>query len=206
MVTSPGLTAPVTYVEATDGQFSSEVSSPTELGILAVGTNSVTAGLNDGTGQHEVFNFEIGTDNQLVGIVLTKFEDGNGDPIPDDRMFFAFHNEETFPVRPEDLNGAIGNEFLGGALIGRPTDLNVNLIQRLGNREFGIGSGYTAPLPESYYTFFVQQTGGQNTQYTVEFQVAAVSAIPEPSTYAILGIGGLAFAVRQRRKAKRAHA
>lgn len=182
----------VTYVETVDGNLSNEGLAPTELAPFDIGRNFVDAGLNDGSGQSDAFTFEIMEGQELTEIILSDFN------LTGDRIFFGIHDDSAFPVSSFDLlnSNAVGDEFLGGFLIGN--SLNTNLLPDIGNNAFGIGTGFVGNLGEGSYTVYLQQTSAQNTQYTVDFTVAA--AVPEPSTYAFVGLvlAGLVYIRRKR--------
>lgn len=196
--------APVTFLEDVQGPFSTSSFGPTPVGPLGVGTNVIDGGLNDGTGPNDVLTFEIGEDTQLIGITLRSYTDGSGATIIGDRFFFGIHNDTQFPVDEFEMlfGNPIGNEFIGGLVIG-DEQLGDNIITQVGNNIFGIGSGFTPPLGEGPYTIYMQQTSSQNSQYNLEFEVEAIS-VPEPSTTAGLAcIGAIGLAVHLRRKRKR---
>ncbi len=194
--------APVTYLEDVQGPLSGSSFNPTALGIFEVGTNVVDAGLQDGTGPNDVFTFEIGASTELIAITLASYTDENNNPIINNRFFFGIHDDVVFPVDEFDMltGNAIGNEFLGGFLLGN--EIGVNMLPLIGNNNLFIGTGFTGPLGPGSYTVFAQQTDPQNSQYNLEFQVAA-TAIPEPSSTAVLAcLTAVALTIGYRRRRK----
>lgn len=102
-------------------------------------------------------------------------------------------------------SGAIWTEGLGGA---------INPANLLGWSHFGPGNGtvgtdilddmaispgsigFSLPLGSGDYTFLIQQTGGAQIDYQFNF----ITAIPEPSLWALMAFAVLMLSIRHRRQ------
>lgn len=197
--------AEVVWDEASMGDLSNDNTEPTNLQIFMPGaggslrSNSVLGETDSGAA--DIFTFEIAGGTQLSELKLTRYENG------DNAMFVAIAEGTEFPHDYFEINDPNFDGYtlwLGGSTVG-PNDVtaNRNLLERLGS--IGIGSGFTPPLGEGKYTFYIQQTGPQNL-YTFDFNVEAVSAVPEPATTGMLSAGLLGVFGYRRWKRKRSKA
>ena len=186
--TSP-LFAVITFSEDIDGELSGDNLNPTALGILGVGTSSISGTVVDALGANpnvDVFTFNIAEDTVLSGITVANFTS------TDNVAFLGFAEGTDFPFDATELgNTPDQNLILGGNLFGGV--VGINIIDTIGNGV--IGTGFTAPLDAGDYTLYLQQLGGVTVDYTIELDVTSV---PEPSSIALLGLGGLALLRRKR--------
>lgn len=60
--------------------------------------------------------------------------------------------------------------------------------------------GYTEIYSATPIGFGWQSLGAEDSELPVSFQATLVSAVPEPSTYALMGLGGLALLLATRRR------
>ena len=184
----------VVHDEASMGDLSDDNTEPTPVAFFVADPGStvvntvigVTEGGENGLGIPDIFTFEIANGNVLQNITLAEYS--GGDPA----MFVAISRGNQFPSSFEDL--ATGNpdtsEWLGGVIVGDANFIlgnNDQILQILGENVTGAGTGFVAPLGPGNYSFYIQQTGPPNT-YTLDFHVANVSAVPEPSTTFACGL------------------
>jgi hypothetical protein len=59
--------------------------------------------------------------------------------------------------------------------------------------------GFIPPLPSADYTFWIQE--GSNGTFPYNFELV-LSAVPEPPTFLLMGLAGLAIALRRYRSKK----
>ncbi len=195
--------AQVVYTEVADGELSGDSTTPTDLGILLPGSNTVTGqvtAIGDGgfNGTADVFTFEIGAGEQLDSIVLDSFSTTSGSAV-----FIALDDGPTFGFTAEEINDQFLlpdlTQIMGGTIAGT-ANVGTDVLDDLQNAvNFGNGSAFTTPLTTGQYSFYIQETS-PSSDYTFAFNVSSAAAVPEPSTFAALGVMGLAFAWRQRRR------
>lgn len=184
--------------------------APTMLGTFGVGVSSVSGSVaNSRTAARttDFYSFEIAPGTQLESIYMTAANVGTN------ISFVGMSEGSTFPYLGIDQFGDINGDYAG---IGALTFGDVNPAFPLlffdstipsfpnSNRPFfdlaeqnGAPAGYITPVGPGTYTMFAQEWNSPST-YTLEF---TVSAIPEPSSFALLGLcSGLAV-VRRRRRA-----
>ena len=186
--TSP-LFAVITFSEDIDGELSGDNQNPTSLGTFGVGTSSVSGTIVDALGTSpnvDVFTFNIAQDTLLSGITVANFTS------TDNVAFLGFAEGTSFPFNATELDSTPDQSLiLGGNLFGGV--VGSNIISTIGDGT--IGAGFTAPLDAGNYTLYLQQLGGATVDYTIELDVTSV---PEPSSIALLGLGGLALLRRKR--------
>lgn len=183
---------------------------PTDLGVLTSGPGGAFQDYRviarTDVGAADFFTIEIGTGNQLQSILFTDITFDNPS-TGDNGMFLGISSGDTFANSRSQFNNPdftgrfgpqAGDNWLGGALIGRTVEGTDILPTILGNANFGLIT-LSAPLGPGEYTFAAQQTGAQNA-YTFDFGVVGVTAIPEPSTWMALTLGGSIMAWRQCRR------
>ena len=180
--------ADIVHDEAIDGDLSTDPNAPTAL-AFPVGISTITGSMSAPSDTRDYFTFTIGAGQSLTGIFLTDYIDldfgGNGN-----RGFIHIDDGATRVVP----SGATAGDFQGGSHLDRAVfpDASINVLDALAAAPQG-GVGFLAPLGPGTYTINVQQTGPQNTGYTLDFQV-----VPAPGAVATLALGGLA-ALRRRR-------
>jgi hypothetical protein len=101
-----------------------------------------------------------------------------------DGSFIGVMEGSTFTVPPETetAEGLLGWTLFGENQIGE------DLLNFMATPSFG-STGFTPPLPEGAYTFWVQETGVGVATYGFAL---TVTAVPEPAT-ALSLLGGLAL-------------
>ena len=162
--------------ESVDGDLSGDPAAPTALAFGA-GSNRVIGSVTTPSGDtRDYFSFTIGAGAALTGIVLDAY-------TPFDITFQALASGTTSFI-PSGATGGLflGSSHLNGASVGN------DILPLMEALPFG-GLGFSTPLGPGTYTYLIQQTGSELTQYTLDFQV-----IPEPGTGVLvaLGLGALA--------------
>jgi hypothetical protein len=178
--------AATVWDESVDGNLSTDPAAPT--GIAFSAGNNVIIGTIGGPGNvGDYITFSFGPDQGLVGLVLLEFESSMGD----ERGFNALNLGPTsFIPSP-----ATQDNFLGGNHV-NAFEVGTDLLPGLANTPL-VGTGFSIPLGEGTYSYLIQQTGSDPTNYSLEFQVVPVPAAVWLFGSALLGLGGLA---RRRRK------
>lgn len=162
--------------EATNGDLSNDSLAPTAV-TLGHGINNVegTTG-NGGAGiDRDFFSFSIANGSALTAIVV-----GPNTFVSGGASFIGIQ------VGNQVTNG--GADLLGFAHYG-PETVGTDILPLL------LPSSLQS-LSSGHYAVWVQETGGTVT-YSFDF---VLSAVPEPASGALLGLGALALAFRRRVK------
>jgi hypothetical protein len=195
MIAATPARANFTYDEARDGDLSNDRLNPNLL-IAGQGVNTLTgttATFPAPAGRDfDYFNVTIPDGLQFGSIDLTEYSGG-------DLTVIGMVAGTPFTVPPTDPANTIPPRLLGWVhistgLIGR--DLFPTMAAQTVPAPV---IGFAAPLPSGSYSFWIQETSANPVNYSLSFNV---SAIPEPSSLAMLGLGGLLFPyfIRRRRK------
>ena len=181
-VAAPAL-AQVNYDEAVDGDTSNDGFNTTDLGTLALGSNSITGSMgSDFDFDPDYFSFTIGAGQELAAINLSFYEAN----IPGDQASFIAIQAGNQVTSEFDTS-----VFLGATLIGNPEIGTDILDDTVVTPLFG-GQGATPPLGAGTYSIWWQETG-HLVDYSFEFVV-----VPAPGAMtAMLGAG--LIAARRRR-------
>ena len=172
----------VIHDEGTGGTvnpLSQDNMSPTNLGSLDVGINTVR-GLTEAalsTGNVDVFTFTIDPGQQLDGLFVAEYDYLTPPAANERAAFLAISSGNTFPFNAQQLADPTLDEtqFLGGSVFGLDDLPSAGGGNFLGRAGVVAGSGFTPPLGEGTYTFYIQQTGPANT-YALDIQVSSVNA------------------------------
>ena len=215
--------AGVIWNESTDGDLSDAAATPTVLGTLGLGSNTMSGTSTAGTEEDltipnqpeypdmnpDFWSLTIAPGQRLQNIALTNYSwtnpnvhsgaSGPGGGVPGGGAFFGVQSGSQI------TGGITGppSQLLGGGLIGILSGAQAgdDVLDDLGSGTFaalGVPT-FSGPLGAGTYTFWYQE-GPTDTQYSLDFQVTAV---PEPTT--LTGVGMLALAMlRFRRKKLRA--
>ena len=131
----------------------------------------------------------------LDSIDLVSYFDVDGNPADDG---FAAINAGTTTTQPAGMGGSVDADFLGGAHVGADQlpGAGGSLAADLAGAE-NIGTTFDFPLTAGDYSFLIQQTGPENTGYTLDFVVSPVP-LPAAAWLFISGLLGL-FGVKRMR-------
>lgn len=177
-----------------NGNASNSGAAPTSINLL-LGSNIVNGTVTSPANTRNFYTFNIGANEQLSAIELLTLNvtTATGGPSSDPG-FFALVSGTT-SATPAAGVGVFPN--LGGELFD-PSDLNTNLLLEIsGGGITDDGTGFST-LGQGDYTFVIQQTGDEISNFSLDFQVTSV-AIPEPTSGIALAALGLTGLVRRRR-------
>ncbi len=157
----------VSYAEGVDGDLSGNRLAPTSLGVLGIGSHSLTGFTTAGDLDYWTINVPAGA--QVAAINLTSFVSA------DDIAFIAIQAGTTFT----ESNGApnvaniLGYTHFGTGLGAAPPGTDM-----LDNMGVGPGAiGFTPPLPAGDYTFWTQQANAIGVDYV--FEIVITSNVPQ---------------------------
>ncbi len=155
--------AAVVHDETTDGDLSGDPEAPTALAFDA-GGNIVTGSMGAPDDVRDFITFTVPSTHSLTGLLLLAYEDA-ATGGPGNRGFHAINLGATsFIPGPET-----GDFFLGGAHLD-PEPSGTDLLPILAAApEAGIG--FSVPLDPDTYSYIIQQTGTDLTDYSIEFIV-----------------------------------
>lgn len=175
------------WSESVNGDLSGNRLVPTNLGVLAVGTNTILGSTI--SGDLDYFTFTVPAGASFTQMNLAAY--GASNPA-----FIAIQAGAVFTEAPATVNPAnlLGYMHPGPSHVG--TDVLDNMAGS--NLLFPAAQGFSVPLGPGSYAFWVQQTNPTPSSYTWD-----VVVVPEPTTVALLGFGLGALALARRRAAHR---
>ena len=192
--------ATVVYDESVSGDLSNTQATPTGI-LLALGTNSVLGNVNSGAADARDFL----TITVPVGFQLSQYVHVAWSGIPADQGFTGFQNGNA-------IVGSLGTSstYNGWSHFGQNANntafvphtpfnsIGQDLLPIMQSESTGANQaqGFTIPLAAGNYAFVIQDTSGSGN-YQFDFNVTAV---PEPSSIALLGFAGVAGIARWRRR------
>ncbi|MCY2976872.1 MAG: PEP-CTERM sorting domain-containing protein [Planctomycetota bacterium] len=184
--------AALIYNESVNGELSGTIGIPTVIGTLDLGINNVIGSTTSSPLDRDFWIITIPTGQRLSTVTLRSYTTtdaaGGG--------FMAVYTGTLTTIPTNDVAGQ--SQLLGGTLVGFAAGRSQgdNVLDDLGlSTAVPNAQKFSGPLPAGTYTFWTQEATGNQT-YNYEFNVTAV---PEPSTIALVGLllGGLF--VRRRR-------
>ena len=180
--------AAIVWSESTNGDLSSNPAAPTAV-VSQLGSNIINGSVFTGTDTRDYITFTLAAGQELSSLRLLVYDDlGTGTPNDGNTGFHAINLGATSFIPDAQTAG----NFLGGAHLNPP--VGVDLLPVLAAAAIA-GTGFTIPLESGTYSYLIQQTGPQQTGYSLEFNVT-----PEPSSL-MLVFAGLGLMVnRQRRR------
>jgi hypothetical protein len=164
------------YDEAVDGDLSGDGLSPTVLNA-GEGTNTLSGTTT--AGDLDYFTFNIADGLQLDSLILTAYS-------ATDLAFIGIMNGSQFTEPPDitDPSNLLGWVHIGSFFVG------TDILDDIGNGSGAIG--FTPPLPSGDYSFWVQQTSDQITDYSLSFNFSS-TAVPVPAALYLFGSGLVAL-------------
>lgn len=171
--------AAIVWSEAINGDLSSNPAAPTPI-LFQPGSNILDGIVFTGPDTRDYITFTIAPGQSLVSLRLLVYDDLETETPDDGNTGFHAINLGATSFIPDE--STIGS-FLGGNHLSTPVD--TDLLPLLAAAPLG-GSGFEIPLGPGTYSFLVQQTGPQQTGYSIEFNVT-----PEPSglLFVLIGLG-----------------
>jgi len=178
------------YLESVSGDLSNNNLAPTLLNF-DVGINYVQGRMGrPGTGaiDRDIFSFTLGANERLTGFDVLTFA-----PVTSANVgsFLALSGSGT-------ISTANASDHLSNALVTGPGGILETLAAGAYSDTVGqpsLGDGFAAPLGEGTYTVWFQELSS-----FVDYRLAlTVSAVPEPSTYAMIGASLLVLLCARKR-------
>lgn len=160
--------------------YANDPLAPTPL-LFAAGNNTVAGQVAAPRNTRDFFRFTVPEGTRLTGIYLEKWT------AEADNLGYMHIDSGTATVVPSAATIA---EFLGGIHVSRglfgPAD---NLLSALAAAPQG-GTGFSTPLPAGDYVFNVQQTGPQESAYTLRFVIEYL-----PERLAVTNAGASSYTI-----------
>lgn len=153
--------------------FSNDPNNPTALSFT-VGENTFSGQVDGPRNIRDFVTFTVPQGHELTGIFLDNWTASG------DNLGFAHIDEGSSTVIPTQETAL---DFLGGSHVSQALfPPETNMLTALSKAPQG-GTGFDTPLPSGSYTFNMQQTGPQESAYTLTFVIEAEA--DEPTSFAV---------------------
>jgi hypothetical protein len=193
------------YDEGVSSDLSSNASSPTDIGALALGDNRIVGRTDPSGAQINPQGALANEDNDYLtftvpkGDVLSKILVGDDSAFEgQDRMFLGIATGSSVSVDPSftSASGLLGWTLVGNAAIGGDALPLLGVSAPVNFHPFPGAAGFSGPLGAGTYTLWMLD-GDHDASYDLDLVVASV---PETSSWVMLlaGIGLLGTALRWR--------
>lgn len=187
------------HVESASGDLSSDPLDPTVV-ALSPGSNAIegTSGFTSTGFDRDFFTVTI-----APGALLSAIVPGPNTQVGGGASFLGLQAGDAITVDPDTV-------LSGAALLGwhiySSSDKGTNILDELGSGPDKIG--FSGPLPAGTYTFWVQELAPRlfpedpYPPYPYQFDFT-VTAVPEPSTPALMGTGAILLVLALARRGRR---
>ncbi|MCW5777098.1 MAG: hypothetical protein KIS87_11730 [Phycisphaeraceae bacterium] len=175
----------VRWNEFVDGDISSDPNAPTPL-TFGLGGNTIIGSVLGPDDRRDYVTFDVPAGMALAALYQHQYVDLDTGG-PGNWGFHAINAGNTSWIPdPTTVDFFLGSNHMFQEVPG------TDVLPQLAEIPFG-GIGFDIPLGPGTYTYLIQQTGPDNTGYTLEFWL-----IPTPPTAALIGIA-LMGTLRRRR-------
>ncbi len=153
------------FDEATSGDISNDQANPLAL-ALGNGSNVLSGSVVGGGASADIdyVTVNVPAGHELSALNLVSYESGNS------QSFIGIQAGNTFTVSPQEAQGAI-DQLLGFTLFGDSTP--GDLLPAIGAAQ-GV-QGFAGALGAGDYTFWIQETGADAANYSLDFVVSPVA-------------------------------
>ena len=178
------------YTESINGDLSGVAAAPTPW-ALELGANPLTgtagANFNAGVTDYDLVAFTVPAGLRLDSILVTNYQNANP-------FALAFFGLQAGTPWLDGFGFNIGGTFLMGWSHLDSTMVDVDLLYAI--QDHANDPPFAIPLGSGAYTLLIQDVD-TTFDYTLTFHA---SAVPEPSTAALLAVAGLACCRGRRRR------
>jgi len=173
--------APALHNEIVNGDLSSNAAAPTPI-TFATGSNRIIGSVTSNTTNtdtRDYITFTVPTGFELTQILQQNYDDPNTAPANNGNRGFTAIDEGATTFEP---GTGMPEDYLGGIFADpRIPGTDILPLYAAGTTA---GSGFTSPLTAGTYTFVIQQTGPQISEYTLDFIITA--DVVAPTGYSVV--------------------
>jgi hypothetical protein len=169
--------ASIIYNESVNGDLSGNGLAPTSV-TVALGSNQVFGSTGKNTDQvvdRDYLTFTVPAFTAWTGLTVLP-----GTSTVGALSFIGLQagNQVTLPVAPATAAGLLGWRHFS------TSDINTDILAEMGVPSNG-STGFTGGLGPGSYSLWIQETGAGSSLYGFDI---ILTPIPEPGTYAMMGI------------------